>query len=208
MPLPTFTTSRRVSESEILTRTVAAGRLDLHIAHVDKMVRAGMLPLPITARSIEQFLDRQRLQVADGELTVLRTDARQEADRSKYPHDERRWMGFHVDHTDTELDATSLRWWRCDPHRVQDNELFAVTLATFPVALYQVTGLKATYTRPDEEAPRQHFEGRLLARVDAGMVAAMRQPIPGHLRPLVNTIMSSRITVSSGGPIGYLEATT
>jgi hypothetical protein len=184
---------------------VAAARLDLHVAHVDKMVRAGMLRLPITVPSIERLLGRPKLRVVDGQLTVLRTDARQDADRAKYPHDSRRWMGFHVQHTDTELDETSLRWWRCDPARVLDNELFAVTVATFPVAVYHVTGHRESYTRPGEEGPRHNFVGKLLARTSPGMVAAPREPMPGHLRPLVERIMASRITVSSGGPIGYLE---
>jgi hypothetical protein len=184
---------------------VAAARLELHVAHIDKMVRAGMLPLPITAASVDQLLGRSKLRVVDGQLTVLRTDARQVADRSKYPHDSRRWMGFNVQHSDDELEETSLRWWRCDPARVMDNVLFAVTLATFPVAVYRIVAHKEFYTRPDEDTPRQRFTGELLARITPGNLATTREPIPGHLRPLVDRIMASRITVSSGGPIGYLE---
>lgn len=206
MPLATFATSAVPdSRSETLSRTVAAARLDLHVAHVDKMVRAGMLPLPLTTSSIESLLGRPKLRVVDGELTVLRTDARHEIARAKYPHDSRRWLGFHVEHTDSELDETSLRWWRCDPARVLDNELFAVTVATFPVAVYQIVGHNESHTRPDEEAPRHHFVGRLLGRISPGMVATYREPMPGYLRPLVERIMASRIMVSSGGPIGYLE---
>jgi hypothetical protein len=206
MPLPIFAASAaHDAYPETLTRTAAAARLELHVAHVDKMVRAAMLPLPITAASVNQLLGRPKLRVVDGELTVLRTDARRIADRARYPHDPRRWMGFHVDHTDPELEETSLRWWRSDPARVRDNELFAVTVATFPVAVYLVLGHEASYTREDEDTPRQHYAGRLLARITPGMVVSRREPMPRHLRPLVEQIMSSRITVSSGGPIGYLE---
>jgi hypothetical protein len=206
MPLPVFAASTAPeTHSETLSRTAAAARLELHVAHVDKMVRAGMLPLPITAFSVDQLLGRPKLCVVKGELTVLRTDARQTADGAKYPDDGRRWMGFHVDHTDAELEETSLRWWRSDPARVLDNELFAVTVANFPVAVYRITGHKETYTRPDEDSPRQHYTGQLLARITRGMVASRREPIPGHLSTLIGQIMASRITVNSGGPIGYLE---
>lgn len=209
MPLPTFAASAVPdSRPETLSRTVAAARLELHVAHVDKMVRAGMLPLPITAMSVDQLVGRPKLRAVDGQLTVLRTDARQESDHAKYPDDPRHWMGFHVRQTDTELAETSLRWWRCDPARVMDNVLFAVTVATYPVAVYRIIGHNASYTRPDEDTPRQHFAGRLLARISPEMVTTRREPMPGHLRPLVDRIMASRITVSSGGPIGYLEPLT
>jgi hypothetical protein len=46
-------------------------------------------------------------------------------------------MGFHVDHTNDELAETSLRWWLSDRERVVGDELFAVTVATFPVAVYR-----------------------------------------------------------------------
>ncbi|MFR9802576.1 hypothetical protein ACL02T_09775 [Pseudonocardia sp. RS010] len=207
MPLPSFDLPAGADRrSETLSRTVAAARLELHVAHVDKMIRAGMLPLPITAASVDQLLGRPRLRVVDGELTVLRTDARQQADPAKYLSDPRRWLGFHVQHTDAELEETSLRWWRCTPDRVMDNELFAVTVATFPVAVYQITGHKESITRPGEDKPRHQFAGELLARISPGMVGTVREPLPGHLRPLVERIMDSRIIVSSGGPIGYLNS--
>jgi hypothetical protein len=206
MPLPVFAAPTAPPiRPETLSRTAAAARLELHVAHVDKMVRAGMLPLPITAAAVDQLLGRPKLRVVEGELTVLRTDARQTADQRKYPADGRRWMGFHVDHTDAELDETSLRWWRCDPARVLHNELFVVTVANFPVAVYRVEGHEESFTRADEDTPRQHYNGQLLARITPGMVARRREPMPGFLRPLVDQILDSRITVNSGGPIGYLE---
>ena len=206
MPLPTFAPPRVTPpSSETLTRTKAAARLELHVAHVDKMVRAGMLPLPITAEAVERLSGRPALQVVSGELTVLRTDARRPADPTLHSHDTRRWIGFHVDHTDEEVEETSLRWWRSDVGRVLDNQLFVVTLATYPVAVYLVSGLNDTQTRPDEEAPRQHYAGTLLGRMRPGMQSSLIEPMPGHLRPLAKQILASRITVSSGGPIGYLE---
>jgi hypothetical protein len=207
MPLPAFyaPSAPRIGV-ETLSRTVAAARLELHRAHVDKMIHARMLQPKITAAEVDALRGRPKLRVQSGELTVLRTDARQDADRTKYPHDERRWMGFHVDHTPTELDETSLRWWRSDPARVLDNQLFVVTVATFPVAVYQITGYEASYTRPDEDQPRHHYAGTLLARVTPGMVARLCEPMPGHLWRLVEQVMESRITVNSGGPIGYLES--
>lgn len=114
--------------------------------------------------------------------------------------------GLHVEHTNLELEETSLRWWRCDPARVLDNQLFAVTVGTFLVAIYQITGHEESRTRPDEEGLRHRFAGQLLARVSPGTVSTRCEPIPGRLRPLVDRIIHSRITVSSGGPIGHLEA--
>lgn len=205
MPLPTFAVGEESEPQTTLSRTAAAARLELHVAAVGKMVRAGMLPVPITAAAVDRLRDRPRLQVVTGELTVLRTDARAIADAGKYPGDPRRWMGFHIDHTDAELEDASLRWWRSEPDRVVDNELFAVTVATFPVAVYRVLGLEASRIRPDEDAQRHHYAGQLLARVTAGMIVSRRDPEPGHLRGRVDQIMASRITVASGGPIGYLE---
>lgn len=45
------------------------------------------------------------------------------------------------------------------------------------------------------------------ALAPAGRTLTPRSAMPGDLRPLVKQIMDSRITVSSGGPIGYLEPT-
>jgi hypothetical protein len=40
------------------------------------------------------------------------------------------------------------------------------------------------------------------------MSVTYRQDTPGHLRLMARQIMNSRIVVSSGGPIGYLESGT
>ena len=75
---------------------------------------------------------------------------------------DRRWVGFHVQHSDQELDESTLRWWRCDPARVLDNELLVVT---YPVAVYRILDRADTIVRPDESTPRHGFTGQLLARV-------------------------------------------
>lgn len=85
-----------------------------------------------------------------------------------------------------------------------DNELFVVTVGTFPVAVYRVTGLQDSVTRADEDAERHHYAGTLLARVTAGMVARPCRPVSGYLQAATTQIMRSRIAVDSGGPIGYL----
>lgn len=203
MPLPAFTPSPHTStlRGATLTRSQAASRLGLHPSGVDKLVRAGVLAVPIQAALVETLAGLPRLAVEHGELTVLRTDARADA----YPGEDRRWIGFHVEHTDVELDATSLRWWRCDPARILDNELFAVTVSTFPTAVYRITEHLEEKRRDGEDTPRHHFAGQLLARVYPGMTATYQQNTPGHLRELAKQVMASRVVVASGGPIGYLD---
>jgi hypothetical protein len=206
MPLPKFAPATTLQPPpETLNRTQIASRLGLNGPGVDKLIRAGILRSPFKTQDVERLEGRDRLQVIEGELTVLRTDARAEADTAKYPIDDRRWVGFHVEHTDEELADSSLRWWRCDPVRVVDNELLVVTVATFPVAVYRIVGKAETIVRPDETTTRHRFEGHLLGRVHPGMTSTFPQNTPGHLRVLTKQIMGSRITVSSGGPIGYLE---
>jgi hypothetical protein len=88
MPLPTFAPpATPTPRTDTLTRTQAASRLELKPAGVDKLVRAGILSTPIKAAEVEQLTGRDRLQVTLGALTVLRTDAREKADRAKYPDD-------------------------------------------------------------------------------------------------------------------------
>lgn len=206
MPLPTLAQpATPVPIPETLTRTQAASKLELNPAGVDKLMRAGILSSPIKASEVRGLTGRERLQVSAGALTVLRTDARREADRAKYPTDPRRWMGFHVDHTDEDLEAACLRWWRSDVTKVIDNELFAVTVATFPVALYRITELVDSVIWDGEETPRHHYAGQLLARVHPGMSLTYAADIPENLRLMAKQVMGSRIIVSSGGPIGYLE---
>lgn len=207
MPLPTLAPPTTPQpQPETLNRTQAAARLGLNGPGVDKLIRAGMLGLPVRPDEVKRLMGRDRLQVVAGELTVLRTDARAESDPAKYPDDDRRWVGFHVEHPDDALAASSLRWWRCDPARVLDNELLVVTVATFPVAVFRILDKTATIIRPDEATSRHAFSGQLVARVHPTMAVTYPQNTPGHLRTMAKQIMNSRITVDSGGPIGYLES--
>ncbi len=173
---------------------------------VDKMIRARMLPVPITVADVDRLTNWPWLEVVSGELTVLRTDAARPADMSLHPTDTRTQIGFSVDHTDAELEDTSLRWWRSEPQRVLENELFAVTVSTFPVALYRITGHEAPQKRLGEDFDRYHYRGELLARVTPGMVVRTSKPLPAELTVRAKQVMSSRIKVNSGGPVGYLSA--
>lgn len=204
MPFPTFAPVDGVKSPPVeLTRQQIASRLGLHRAGVEKIIDAGMLEHPFMASEVDAMANRQRLRVVDGELTVLRTDARADADLTEKPW--RRYIGFHTTHTNGELEATSLRWWRSTVETVLGNELFAVTVATFPVALYRITGHLRSFTREGEKHQRHHYEGQLLARVHPGMKIRLEADIPEHLKNPTRQVMESRIVVSSGGPIGYLK---
>ena len=64
MPLPTFAPAATPTpRPATLTRTQAAARLELNPAGVDKLVKAGMLGLPIKADSVAKLTGRERLQV-------------------------------------------------------------------------------------------------------------------------------------------------
>jgi len=198
---------------------VAAARLGVSRGSFDKLVASGILPNPTPADFVDALAARPQLHVAEGELTVLRTAARAEA----YDAD-RDWIGFHVEHTDDELAATSLRWWRSDADKVCDNRLYAVTVATIPAAVYEITGVIDTEQRTTETGLRYHYSGRLLARLGgprprsvadytvAGPsfddLVGIRIGEDDELYERTRQIMASRIMVDSGGPIGYLEATT
>lgn len=137
--------------SRTLTRTQAASRLGINGPAIDKLVGAHVLSLPILASEVDALAGRELLQVKTGELTVLRTDVRAAADPDRQPpHDRRKFIGFDVAHTNEELEASSLRWWRCDPARVVDNALFAVTIASFPVAVYEIRNGADTHQRVGE----------------------------------------------------------
>ena len=187
-------------------RNAAATLLGISRAGVDKLAASGILPdtrlLP--ADAVRALANRSRLAVSSGELTVLRTAARDHA----YDED-RDWIGFHVDHTDTELEETSLRWWRSDPNKILSNELYTVTVATAPAATYKITGVAGSMQRPGEQGMRYHYEGELLARLsrddDAGTIVIDYRTVDPTLRHLTQTVMESRIFTSSGGPIGYLN---
>jgi len=206
MPLPVLAAPADGPESRpaTISRSVAATRLDIAYGSVSKLVRCHVLPVPIPAALVDKLAARPDVVVVHGELTVLRTGSKEPADPAKYPEDERAHIGFDIALTDAELEETSLRWWRSDPEVVLDNEVFTVTVATVPVAVYRITAHVGSYTRPDENRPRHHYAGQLLGRLRADLEPDMRQDTPGHLRVLARQILTSRIRTSSGGPIAYL----
>ena len=204
MPLPVFPASsrRKQAVTATLTRNEAAARLGLSLALVDKLRRSGILETPTLTATVDQLAARPLLSVLEGELTVLRIDARTAA----YPGEGRQYMGFHIEHTAAQLEAASLRWWRSEPARVLDNQLFTVTVSTVPVAVYRVSTHLGSIYREGEDQPRHHYGGTLLALIHPGIAEIKVLPdTPDHLRDRVEQIMSSRIEVSSGGPIAYLH---
>jgi hypothetical protein len=202
VPLPTFDTAPPTARPATVTRTRAAARLGLHPAGVDMLVHAGIFHQPMLAADVSRLAARPYLRVSGGELTVLRTSARAPG----YVGEDRAYTGFHADHTDAELEETSLRWWKSDPGRVLDNELFVVTLSTFPVAVYRIAAHVASKVREGEVESHHHYAGQLLARVHPQLTPVFSQAAPAHLHRLARQIMASRIAVPSGGRIGYLEA--
>lgn len=203
MTIPSFAAADVPTKApQTLTRPQAARRLGVHVAAIDKLIASGVLCVPISSAALIEIAARPLLQVVDGELTVLRTNSRTEVSQ---PGGDRRWIGFHVDHSDPQLDETSLAWWRSEPDRVVSNELLAVCVAAVPVAVYRITGHEDEIRLPDEDTPRHRYAGQLLARLrGGGMHADIRQNTPGHLRARAQQIMDSRVLVKSGGPIGYL----
>ena len=169
-----------------------------------KLLRSGTLPEPTPASTLAPLRGWPMLTVSEGALTVLRTDARK-ASVDRHPQDVRRWIGFHVEHTDTELAESSLRWWRSNPETTVDNQLFAVVVAEFPVALYLIDKHFNSMIREDEIRPRHQFEGRLLARITPGLSVRYTEGLPDWLVVPCRQVMTSRIQLVSGGPIGYLR---
>lgn len=203
MPLPTFEVAPPKTRPATLTRTQAAERLGLHPSGVDMLEHAGIFHQPMLAADVARLAARPYLRVAGGGLTVLRTSARSPG----YLGEDRAYVGFHADHTDAELEETSLRWWRSDPDRVLDNELFVVTVSTFPVAVYRIVEHVASKVREGEVESHHHYAGQLLARVHPGLAPVFAPAAPASMHTLARQIMASRVAVSSSGRIGYLEAT-
>lgn len=205
MPTPVFVVdSAATPDREFLTRAAAASALNMSITSVSKLVRANILSLPISAAVIDELSRRPQLRVIEGELTVLRTDART---ASLDPDDDREFLGFHTEQTDAEIEEACLRWWRSSPARILDNELWAVTVSTIPVAVFQITDHLDQTDPSAGDLNRHRYGGKLLARMHPGLgEVKVRESTPGHLRAGVAQIMKSRIEVSSGGPIGYLTS--
>ncbi|WP_188830547.1 hypothetical protein [Nocardia camponoti] len=196
MPLPTFA-QQPPATPRSMNINAAAAALKISRGSFEKLIACGVVPTPIDVDQIGSLANRPRLGVAAGELTVLRTAA---PAASHEP--DRDWIGFSVGFSDAVLAAAALRWWRCDPERVLDNELFAVTVATIPVAVYAISALGDPYQEQGDVETRHRFTGDLLARWGEPLTP----DIDPRLKERTEQIMSSRISVSSGGPIAYLNA--
>lgn len=206
MPVPTFSVSSRPAQASVqaLSRSQAASRLSVSMGSLDKLISAGMLgEPPIHLEPVERLQAMKTLEVASGELTVLRTAPRAAC---VFPNEGRDWIGFHVEMSDDEVSRASLRYWRSDPEKVLDNVLFAVTVATFPVAVFQITEHVDTIVREDEKKarPRHGYGGVLLARRGRGGQIVSNDGTSADLIERALQVMGSRVIADSGGPIAYL----
>lgn len=202
--LPTFEEEALPkSLPEVLTDAHAAARLELHAASFRKLKQTGIFGSEISSSVVEELRSRKPLRVRSGELTVLRTDAKAPA----YAGEDRKYLGFHVDFSDEELADASLKWWRGNVEGISNNRLFAVTIAGFPMAVYQIVGCIGSITREGERRPRYAFAGQLLARVGPNSPTIhFPQNANQFYFSRARQIMESRVITSSGGPIGYLSA--
>lgn len=189
--------------------------LGVSYARVSKLAAAGVLrmdsgsPHLFDGELVAQLAKMRWLRVVSGELTVLRTDAQ---GANGYPNDPRQWEGFHTQMTDLEVSAACLRWWRSDPARVCDNQLFVVTIATFPVAVFTVNRdldaadpLPQTIRVPHETFDRHRYNGVMHARIKGDGSVYVDPGLPDELDRPVRQIMRKRINTTSGGPIAYLD---
>jgi hypothetical protein len=85
-----------------------------------------------------------------------------------------------------------------------DNELFVVTVATWPVAVYRILGKAETIVNRRGHPTAQLYRPAPQPRAPQH-VHDLSQDTPGHMRLLARQITYSRITVDSGAPIGYLK---
>jgi hypothetical protein len=196
-----------------LRKGEVAAALGLRDDRVRKLMGSGLLPHGGNARLFDGDVVHQLslmpwLRVKEGELTVLRTDSRTP---NGYPGDPRKFEGFHVDMDDRAVADACLRWWRSDPARVQANQLFSVTIATFPTAVFSVSraderdGLPASIRVAHENFARHRYNGTLLARIRRDRSLWIADGLPEDVEAPVRQIMRSRVYTKSGGPIAYLE---
>lgn len=226
--IPQFTvTQSATTRRPDITRHAAATALGVNSASLTTLINTGILAEPLTRESVQSLAHRGWLSAAAGELTVLRVGelASSNGDLTRPS------IGFSLDLSDADLEAAVLRWWRSNPDRILRNQLFAVTVRTIPVALYQITGVAngGVPIIDDQGHARYHYEGTLLARlvnrstlslgevrraassVISGAATTDTFVIVGDTSrdnpyaTAIKQIMHSRIVVKSGGPIGYLS---
>ncbi|GHI47704.1 DNA-binding protein [Streptomyces sp. Vc17.3-30] len=189
-----------------MTTVQAAGRLDLAVGTLRRIITSGLLPtlrargnrtvMPIA--DIETLARRELVgpsAVGTRELPVLRVGVAEEADDG-----EQGWTGFATHLTPGQLHAALSGWWRCDPERVVRAGLMAVTLGQYVVAV--LTGIDGYDGRGDG---RYRFHGTL-----AGSVTELVTPqqwvnpdAPGADR--ARLLLGRRLESESGGPVAYVQ---
>ncbi|WP_336794204.1 hypothetical protein [Gordonia malaquae] len=226
MTIPTFGSSTTLAQPETITRHAAAVQLGITHKSLSMLITAGILTEPLLRADVDALAARDRLVGRSGELTVLRIGALTPASDPG-----RQFIGFAADIDDQQLADATLGMWRANPERVIGNRLYAVAMRTIPVALFAITGCP-NIDAPlvdDSGKLRYRFDGELLARIEpaAGRpgqpTSTAENTIDGHgvvpssfwvrstvdasspYRAAVEAIMTSRIAVDSGGPVGYLS---
>lgn len=217
--IPHFRQALTFTAPSIVRRHDAAARLGLSYDRLVKLIDAGFIAEPMLTLTIESLARRPYLAIdGPGELTVLRTGARTPAnDWTGRPN-----IGASVDYDNAELASTGLGWWRSDPDRLLRNGLFAETVSTFPLATWDLNELVDSHGTDSDL--RHLYAGTLLARLryryqvpdteaiifgvpeEQTVVTAPKELLGDPRVDAARLIMSSRIKVDSGGPIGYLEA--
>lgn len=190
-----------------VTHATLASMMGVATRTAKKLVFSGIVSNPVTRDEAEALRDRQELVVTDGVLPVLRTDA------ATYARDDsgRETIGFHVDQSDHELSEACLGYWNADGDRIVEAGVLLVTVATVPVALFDIAGI-----RSDSRPGKVGFNGELIARLrraDTSNPLAQKGEatrvklyvVRGDERRWARDVMSTRVWTTSGGPIAYLE---
>lgn len=189
-----------------MTTVQAAGRLDLAVGTLRRIITSGILPTlrargnrTVMPRADVEALARRELvgpwAVGTHELPVLRVGVAEKVDDG-----DQGWAGFSTELTPDQLQAALSGWWRCDPERVVRAGLMAVTLGQYVVAV--LTGIDGYDSRGDG---RYRFHGSL-----AGSVTELVTPqqwvnpdAPGADR--ARLLLGRRLESESGGPVAYVQ---
>lgn len=221
---PRFATQEEATrETDQITKQVAAYRLGVPYSHLaDKFIRTQLIhdSKTLMATEVDALAERPFLQAVEGELTVLRAPGKKRDDNGDL-------VGLSIEDTNDELERVTLGWWRGNADRVLHNRLFAVTVGGLPAVLWELTGIRSDSLIRGTEV-RYQYSGNMLARVqrrdrvgeeyETEDKILFDDPRLGHcttfdaryvkkrskLYEAVSMIMSHRIRVDSGGPIGYL----
>ncbi|NUV32303.1 helix-turn-helix domain-containing protein [Streptomyces odorifer] len=190
-----------------ITTVRAAAQLGLAVGTLRKLTDSGIFPVlrargnrtVMPAADILALARRELVgpeAVGARELPVLRVGVaeRVEGDQG------REWAGFATHLSPQDLHPALSGWWRCDPERVVQAGLMAVTLGHYVVAV--LTGINGYDSRGDG---RYRFHGTL-----AGSVTELVTPqqwvnpdAPGADR--ARLLLGRRLESESGGPVAYVR---